>query len=517
MNQPDTIAVSLFSHRVAAICDEMGATLKYCALSPNIKDREDYSCAMFDPEGKLIAQAAHIPIHLGSMTWCMRDVVTQFDWSDGDYVVFNDPFLGGTHLPDITVVAPIFSGVQLLGFSASRAHHADVGGKSPGSMGLEQCLADEGVVIHPVYWFKSGQLQPEGLAEFFQKARNQAERNGDLEAQRAACHVGQIRLLALHQQMPVDTYFQALFSISEKYGRSCIQAIPDGRYVFKDQLEDDGLGHGPFDIRVTLHVMNDVVDVDFSGTSSACLGPLNCPLSVTAAAVFYVFRCLMPEHTPQTAAIFSPIRLSVPEHSLLNAPKGCAVAAGNVETSQRIVDVVLGALAQAIPDRIPAASQGTMNNVLFGCDDWVYYETLAGGAGAHAQDDGLSACHSHMTNTKNTSIEVLEMHYPLRILRYEIRRGSGGKGQFKGGDGLVRTWLLLEDCHLSLLSERRKHTPYGLSQGGEGKVGKNQFTRKGKVYVLAAKFSEPLQAGDHVCIETPGGGGFGLSVSPDII
>ncbi|MDX8395785.1 MAG: hydantoinase B/oxoprolinase family protein [Mariprofundaceae bacterium] len=509
----NAIELSLFSHRLAAICEEMGATLKRSAISPNIKDREDYSCALFDHQGELVAQAAHIPVHLGSMAFCMRDIVSSFNWVEGDAVVFNDPFLGGTHLPDITVVMPIFIAGVFIGFSATRAHHADIGGKSPGSMGVESRLEDEGLIISPQRWFAAGEEQKYFMTFFSEKVRNPDERQGDLSAQWAACRVGVKQLIEAFSNQPIQQYFSELLVASEPYGRNAIAAIPNGVYQFSDVLEDDGLGSRNLKIQVKISIKDETATVDFDGTSDQCSGPLNCPLSVAAASVFYVFRCLMPEGTPQTAAVFRPIEIKAPEGCLIHASQGAAVAAGNVETSQRIVDVVLGALSQAIPDRIPAAAQGTMNNVIFGGQtngqDWVYYETLAGGMGAHAKGDGLSAVQCHMTNTKNTSIEVLEMHYPLRIRSYGIREGSGGMGKYRGGDGLIREWEVLEDCHLSLLTERRTTQPYGLQGGGMGAKGRNELFRDGQWQPLKGKCTVQMQAGDRLRIETPGGGGFG--------
>lgn len=510
----NAIELSLFAHRLAAICDEMGASLRRSALSPNIKDREDFSCALFNAKGELVAQAAHIPVHLGSMAYAMQDVVNRFDWKKEDEVIFNDPFLGGTHLPDITIVQPIFSDDLLLGFAASRAHHADVGGIEPGSMGVRSRLEHEGVVLSPGFWKRAGKENRELMRSFLSRVRNPKERLGDLAAQRAACAIGSRRLLAFHHEFDVVNGFAELLEASEAYGREAIARIPDGKYSFEDALEDDGLGNGPFPIRVTIDVRDHFVRVDFSGTARQCPGPMNCPLPVTAAAVFYVFRCLMPEYTPQTSAIFRPIRIDAPPGCLIHAHPGCAVAAGNVETSQRIVDVVLGALAQAIPEFIPAASQGTMNNVLFGGvhddgSDWVYYETVGGGMGASRKNPGRSGVQCHMTNTRNTSIEVVEMHYPIRIRRYAIRRGSGGRGFHPGGDGLIREWKVLSPCTVSLLTERRATCPFGLAGGEDGQPGENILFSRQVRQCLPAKTVLKLDAGDILRIETPGGGGYG--------
>jgi len=514
----NVVELSLFSHRLAAICEEMGAVLKRSAISPNIRDREDFSCALFTVNGELIAQAAHIPVHLGSMAFAMADVVDVFDWQAGDVVVFNDPMLGGTHLPDITVVTPLFMGSQLVAFAAARAHHADIGGKSPGSMGVEIRLEDEGIIIAPCYWFAAGVENRELVERFYAYVRAPDERMGDLAAQRAACLLAGERLSEFDLASLISN-FASLIRVSESYGRKAVASIPDGEYHFEDRIEDDGCGNENLLIKVQLTVNGEQVVVDFTGSAKQSRGPLNCPLAVTAASVFYVFRCLMPAHTPQTAAIFHPISIITEEGLLVNAGSGAAVAAGNVETSQRIVDVVLGALAKAIPDSVPAAAQGTMNNVVFGGssngEDWVYYETLAGGMGAHASADGMSAVQCHMTNTKNTSIEVLEMHYPMRITAYEIRKGSGGAGLFRGGDGMIREWQLTSDCHLSLLTERRTSSPYGLQGGESGMSGSNRLLRNGIWSELPAKGSVELRTGDRIRIETPGGGGFGNMVEKE--
>ncbi|GAV21181.1 N-methylhydantoinase B [Mariprofundus micogutta] len=516
--ESNAVELSLFSHRLAAVCEEMGAILKRSAISPNIRDREDFSCALFTRGGELIAQASHIPVHLGSMAFAMSKVVDIFDWQADDVVVFNDPYLGGTHLPDITVVMPLFVEQHLTGFAAARAHHADIGGATPGSMGVETSLEKEGLIISPCYWFRAGDEQPELVKQIYARVRAPEERLGDLSAQRAACQLAAQRLNEFDRDH-LESMFAALISVSESYGRTAIASIPDGIYQFEDLLEDDGCGTLNLSIKVKLTVIGEQVSVDFSGSADQSRGPVNCPLAVTAASVFYVFRCLMPKHSPQTAAIFHPISIIAPQGCLVNANAGAPVAAGNVETSQRIVDVVLGALALAIPNRIPAAAQGTMNNVIFGGgtgdSEWVYYETLAGGMGAHAAGDGLSAVQCHMTNTKNSSIEVLEMHYPLRITAYAVRKNSGGDGKYIGGDGLIREWQVVEDCHLSLLTERRLSSPYGLLGGADGKSGCNSLFSNGVWSELPAKGSVQLLAGDRIRIETPGGGAYSISDEKD--
>jgi len=507
-----SIELSLFSYRLAAICDEMGANLKRCALSPNIRDREDFSCALFDTAGELVAQAAHIPVHLGSMAFAMRDIVGKFQWQGGDEVVFNDPFLGGTHLPDITMVQPVFAAGILIGFSASRAHHTDIGGGQPGSMGLCSRLEDEGVVLSPQLWMRAGRECSGVIQKFLSQVHNPGDQLGDLAAQRSACATGGLRLQELAGEYAINRALAELLTVSETYGRETIASIPDGIYHFSDAMDDDGLGHGPLLIRVSISIKGQGACVDFSGTAGQSPGPVNCPLAVTAAAVFYVFRCLMPGYTPQTSAIFRPIEIRAPVGCLVNAKSGAAVAAGNVETSQRIVDVVLGALSGALPDRIPAASQGTMNNVVFGGVQgrkWAYYETIGGGMGAGEGHIGLDGVQCHMTNTKNSSIEVLEMHYPLRIRQYLLRRGSGGGGRYRGGDGIVREWEALDACCLSLLSERRASRPWGLQGGLPGARGRNLLFQNGQWSEISGKYTTCLERGDRLKIETPGGGGFG--------
>jgi len=511
----NAIEMSLLAHRLDAICGEMGAILRRSAISPNIRDRGDYSCALFDASGELVAQAAHIPVHLGSMAFAMAQVVRDREWAEGDVMLFNDPFLGGTHLPDITVVVPVFDGDTLIAFAASRAHHADVGGKSPGSMGLHRHLEDEGVIISPGWWWRRGVEQHLHLQPFLARSRNPDERLADLSAQRAACLSGARRLLTLHHESALLERFNQLMEISERYGRKSVAAIPDGEYCHVDALEDDGLGSGPLPIRVRLTIQGELAEVDFTGSAAQTDGPVNCSLAVTAAAVYYVFRCLMPAETPQSAAVFRPLSLKVNEGSMLHARRGAAVAGGNVETCQRIVDVLLGALAKAIPERIPAASQGTMNNVIFGNNNWVYYETLGGGMGASFAADGQSAIQCHMTNTANTSIEVLEMHYPLRIHNYSIRENSGGAGLHRGGDGLIREWEVLEECSLSLLTERRLAGPPGIMGGQSGATGVNTLQRNGVWQKLPAKCDMQLMAGDRLRLQTPGGGGFGEAENYD--
>lgn len=506
----DIIELSVFASRITAICDEMGATLKRASFSPNIKDRLDFSCAIFDEAGELCAQAAHIPVHLGSMAYAMRDIVGAITWQPGDMVVLNDPYLGGTHLPDITVIAPLYSGGKLRGFVANRAHHANIGATAPGSMPLSTSLEQEGIVVPPTKLVVASEVRQEVMAALTGGASGAVE--GDFSAQISANRVGVIRLQQLLEKLGAMEFangLQALNAYAEKLARSVIEKIPDGSYHFCDVMDDDGTGSRDIPICAAVEIVGSDVKVDFSGTASQVSGNINCPLSVAAAAVFYVFRCLMPDYAPGCAGLFRPISLVAPQGCLVNARRPAAVAAGNVETSMRIVDVIIGALAQAIPEAMPAASQGTMNNLAMGSavePRWDYYETLGGGMGAHAKGQGLSAVQTHMTNTLNTPIESLESHYPVRVERYEVRRGSGGAGKYHGGDGLIRAFRFLKGATVTLLTERRTRKPWGCAGGTAGEAGLNTLNGK----VLAGKVCLEVSKDDLLTIETPGGGGYGL-------
>lgn len=508
----DAIELSLFSSRLDAICAEMGAVLQRAAFSPNIKDRLDYSCAIFSADGKLAAQAAHIPVHLGSMAYAMADIVSQVDWQDGDVLILNDPYLGGTHLPDVTVVAPLFFDGKLLAFVVNRAHHADIGAHSPGSMPLSHTLDQEGVIIPPSKIYRCGQLDEVLMAALMANMANQQQSRGDFAAQFSSLRTASQRLMDLIKRMGVDQFTPGLLALNDYAARlaaSSLREIPDGCYEFSDVMDSDGQGNTALRIACMLEVNQGQVRVDFQGTTGQVAGNINCPLSVAAAAVYYVFRCLMPANTPNCHGSFSAIEITAPPGCLLNAQRPAAVAAGNVETSMRITDVILGALAQAIPERVCAAGQGSMNNVAMGArsaqGSWDYYETLGGGMGAHVNGNGASALQVHMTNTLNTPIESLEMHYPLRIRRYAIRRGSGGAGRYRGGDGLVREYEFLEDAQLSLLTERRHSAPWGLEGGEPGLCGENRLGSE----PLADKCSLMVRRGQVLTISTPGGGGWG--------
>ncbi|MGD2021203.1 MAG: hydantoinase B/oxoprolinase family protein [Thiohalocapsa sp.] len=517
----NAIQLSLFVSRLTAVCDEMAAVLRNAALSPNIRDRLDFSCAVFDAEGALCAQAAHIPVHLGSMAHAMADLVVRFDWSDGDMVIVNDPFLGGTHLPDVTLIAPIFADAgpgrsQLAGFVANRAHHADIGASTPGSMPISERLDEEGVVIPPRLLVRAGRLDEAALAEITDATRSPGHARGDFFAQMAANRAGSARVAALIAHGGLEAFgngLRAMNDYGERLARAAVGAIPDGCYRFEDVLDDDGRENKDIPIRLALTVDGDSAHCDFTGTAPQVAGNVNCPLAVAAAAVFYCFRCLMPAETPACAGALRPLALDAPEGCLLNARRPAAVAAGNVETSTRIVDVLLGALAQAENDHwhghIPAASHGSMNNLAIGGvrdgTAWDYYETIGGGMGAGAAGGGLSGVQTHMTNTLNTPIEVIESRFPLRVTRYAVRRGSGGAGARPGGDGLIRELQCLAPAQATLIGERRRHAAWGIQGGEAGKPGGQWHNDR----PLPGKVALDLAPGDRLRIETPGGGGYG--------
>jgi N-methylhydantoinase B len=535
------IALSLFASRIEAVCDEMGAVLQRTAFSPNIKDRLDYSCAVFDVKGELCAQAAHIPVHLGSMAYAMADIVAHLDCEPGDMIILNDPYLGGTHLPDVTLIAPLFlyekpcgdesderdktlaeeqsrqipaqtTQPYCVGFVVNRAHHADIGAYTPGSMPISRCLQDEGLVIPPSHLLRGGKLDEKTLQDITSATSQPEQSRGDFAAQISANHAGLACLSALVEGMGITVYeqrLQQLNAYAERLAENALAIIPSGEYRFSDVMDDDGLGCRDIAITVNITVENARIHVDFEGTAAQVQGNINCPLSVAAAGVYYVFRCLMPDHTPACAGSFRSISLSAPEGSLLNARRPAAVAAGNVETSTRVVDVVMGALAQALPQHIPAASHGSMNNLAMGSRaagaQWDYYETIGGGMGAGPAGNGLSGVQTHMTNTLNTPIEVLESHYPLRVRRYALRKDSAGAGLYCGGEGLIREFEFLAPTTVTLLTERRYHAPWGLCGGADGGRGRNTLNAK----PCLPKQTLQLLAGDRLCVETPGGGGWG--------
>jgi N-methylhydantoinase B len=514
----DPVALQIAHHRLAGIAEEMGVVLGRTALSPNIKERRDYSCALFDARGGLAAQAAHIPVHLGSTTLAVRAVLDAVPMGPGDVAIVNDPFAGGTHLPDVTLVAPVFLARARRPFAyvANRAHHADIGGMSPGSMPLATEIFQEGFRLPPVRLVAGGEIVGDVLALFLANTRVAPEREGDLMAQWAALRIGAERLrelAATHGPGRVARDMAALQRYSETLMRAALRGLPAGTYRARDVLDDDGVGTERLTIAATVTIGRARARVDFAGTCSQTHGPVNANFAVTRSAVLYVFTALAGEDIPANDGLARPLDVVAPGGCLVNARFPAAVAGGNVETSQRIVDVLLRALAGAAPDRIPAASSGSMNNVAIGGDrgaaPFAYYETVAGGAGGGPHGAGLSGVHTHMTNTMNTPIEALEAYYPLRVRRYGLRRGSGGRGRHAGGDGIVREIEFLTPARLTLLAERRKVPPYGLAGGEAGATGSDWLVQRGRTHRIAAKVNVSVEPGDRLRIETPGGGGFG--------
>ena len=512
------ILLEVFKNAFSSIAEEMGVTLQRSAFSPNIKERRDFSCAIFDKEGNLIAQAAHIPVHLGSMPESVKRVIQEFSFDEGDMVVLNDPFAGGTHLPDITLVAPVFYRDKPIFFVANRAHHADVGGMQSGSMPLSTTIFQEGFIIPPLKIMKRGNLNEEFLKVFLRNVRTPDERIGDFKAQITANLTGVKRLNELIEKEGIEKvsfYSKELMNYAERRIRERINRLPKGSYEFEDYMEDDGFGNEDIRLHLKLSVEEDKLIFDFSKTDTQTLGGINAVRSITLSAVYYCVIALFgSEDIPVNGGCFRPIEVITRKGSLLDAEFPAGVAAGNVETSQRVVDVILGAFSKIIPEEVPAASQGTMNNVAIGGINtrdntpFAYYETLGGGMGASAKGDGESAIHSHMTNTLNTPIEALEHHYPIRITRYSVRKNSGGYGLYKGGDGLIREYEFLCDGEVSVLSERRRLAPYGLFGGEPGEPGRNiLITPEGKKE-MPSKFTILVKKGYRLRIETPGGGGY---------
>lgn len=515
---PDAISLEVFKNLFAGVAEEMGATLQRASFSPNIKERLDFSCAVFDAQARMVAQAAHIPVHLGSMPASVEHAVRAFEsFQEGDVIVLNDPYQGGTHLPDITMVSPVFAGGDLVYFVASRAHHADVGGMTPGSLPLSTELYQEGIIIPPLKLVYSGWINDGALALITANSRNPNERLGDLEAQLAAHRVGASRLLDLMIAHGVDTVAEhaaALQDYSRRMTEAVIEAIPDGVYAFSDMLEGDGQAEFDIPICATVTVSGRHMTVDFTGSAPQVAGNLNAVEAVVRSAVWYCVRLLAQDDVPVNHGCFQPVTVITPPRSVLNPAFPAAVAVGNTETSQRVVDVVLGALAQALPGRVPAASQGTMNNFTFGGLDsdgrqFVYYETIGGGHGGGPLGDGISGRHSHMTNTRNTPVEALEHALPVRVLEYSLRNGSGGAGRARGGDGVRRVFEFRAPAVVTFNTERRRRAPYGLASGQPGQLGRNALRRGDVEWVVSGKHTTRVEPGDVVVIETPGGGGWG--------
>ncbi len=521
MNRIDPITLEVLRHALASVTEEMNANLVRSAYSPNIKERRDCSSALFDRRGELVAQAESIPVHLGAMPFSVRAALTAVQaWEEGDVVVLNDPYLGGAHLPDVTFVAPAFAGKEVVAFVACRAHHADIGGPAPGSLAPRATeIYGEGLRIPPVRLWRRGELDDDLRRLLLLNVRTPDERWGDLRAQLAACRTGIARvrdLVARYGADLLDAGMRAVLDYSERRMRAEIQRLPRGMAQFEDALDDDGTGSGPLPIRARVELQGDRVRVDFAGTAPQARGPLNAVFAVTASAVYYCLRAVTDPTIPPNAGCYRPIEIVAPEGSIVNPRPPAPVVGGNLETSQRIVDVVLGALAQLVPDRVPAASQGTMNNIAVGGTDphtgcpYAFYETIAGGAGARPKGDGVDGVHTHMTNTLNTPVEALELAYPLRVGRYELRSGTGGHGRFRGGDGIRRDFTPLgHTAHVSILTDRRVGQPYGLDGGEAGSRGENVLVRDGEEIPLPGKTELNLHAGETLSIRTPGSGGYG--------
>ena len=496
----DPITLSVLRSALAGIAEEMGTVLVRSAYSSNIKERRDCSAALFDADGRLVAQAEHIPVHLGAMPESVAAVMAR-DPRPDDVWVLNDPYAGGTHLPDITLVSPVAVAGRIVGYAVTRAHHSDVGGMSPGSMPADSReLWQEGLVIPPV------RLTDDVLDVVCANSRTPRLRRGDFRAQAAANQVGQRRVVELAERRGLATLlagFGAVLAYAERRTREALRALPDGTYRATTELEGDGVTDDDVPIAVAVTVEGDAMHIDFTGTADAVPGNVNCPLPVTRSACYFALRVLLPADVPANAGTYAPLTIAAPEGSLVNARPPHAVVAGNVETSQRLADAVLSALAEVAD--VPAGGQGTMNNLVIGGRGWTYYETLAGGQGASRHRDGPSGVHVGMTNTLNTPVEALELEYPMRVERYELAHGSGGAGAHRGGDGVVRTLRVLEDATVNLLTDRRRHAPPGLAGGEPGAVGRNVVGDD----EVPAKTTRRLAAGETVTVVTPGGGGWG--------
>ncbi len=516
------VDLELFANRLIGVADEMGVVLQAAGFSPNIKERRDFSCALFDPRGAMVAHAAHIPVHLGSTPLSVRAAIQQTRMEDGDIVILNDPYAGGTHLPDVTLVAPVFltDGRKPVAFVADRAHHADIGGASPGSMALTTDIHQEGFRIPPVHLCRNGAFVRDTLELFLANTRVREERLGDLDAQVAALKAGAARIRDLMTRFGVTAVAQAMQELQDYSARlvaAFFAELPAGEWKAQDVLDDDGAGGTDIIIKAAIRRKGTRLEVDFDGSSPQVRGPLNANLAVTTSAVFYVIACLAGRRVPANSGMMTRVKIRAPQGSVVNCKYPSAVAGGNVETSQRIVDVLLRAFATALPGKVPAASCGTMTNVALGGFDpfrqryFSYYETVGGGAGAGPDRAGANAMQTHMTNTWNTPVETLEAYYPLRVRRYAVRRASGGEGLHRGGDGIEREIEALAETQLTLLAERRDRGPYGLEGGGEGKAGCDRCTRAGsdRAMQIPAKVSLLLQPGDRVEVATPGGGGWG--------
>jgi N-methylhydantoinase B len=519
--KPDPTRLEIFKNLFHSVAEEMGAALRRSAFSANIKERRDYSCAVFDAAGDVLAMGDHMPVHLGSMPRSVEAALRALKLGRGDVALLNDPYAGGTHLPDLTMVMPVFVAREArpLFYVANRAHHADVGGAHAGSMGLSREIFEEGLRIPPIKIMEKGRISRDAMAILLANVRTPREREGDLTAQIAACRIGERRLIALakkYGRREVAAYGRHLLDYSARMMDATLAGIPNGVYRAEDFLDDDGVTDRPLRVVVAIDIRGKNAEVDFTGSAPQCAGSVNAVAAITESAVFYVFRCLLDEQVPATSGLMRSIRVIAPAGTIVNALPPAAVAGGNVETSQRIVDTLLRALARAVPGRIPAASQGTMNNLSFGGRDprrgsapFAYYETIGGGTGGGYGRAGNSGVQSHMTNTLNTPTEVLEHVYPVRVLRYGLRENSAGRGEFSGGEGIVREIEMLTEVQAGILSDRRKLPPYGLAEGSPGSSGKNEIEVRGVVRSLPSKCTFRAPAGSIIRIQTPGGGAWG--------
>jgi N-methylhydantoinase B len=516
----DPVRLEVFHHLYAAVAEEMGAVLMRSAFSPNIQERRDFSCALFDAKGRMISQAAHIPIHLGSVPLCVAAAIEDVEMAPDDAVILNDPFRGGTHLPDVTLVSPVFlPGSKRPDFyCANRAHHADVGGAHPGSMAPADNIHAEGLRIPPLKLVRSGHPERALFDLLLANMRVPREREGDLLAQWSANRLGTRRLVEMareHSAPELRRQALALMDWTERLTRAKLSELPDGSVCFEDTLERPGKPGSVVRIRARLSIQGERLTVDFSDTDDGVAAPINTPRAVAVSAVFYVLRMLLEPHTPTNDGVMSPVTVITRPGSLVDALYPAPVAAGNVETSQRLVDVLLGCLSQLAPERVPAASAGTMSNLTLGGRDGVgreytYYETIAGGAGASPQGPGAHALHTHMTNTRNTPIEALENQYPVRVVSLGVRRGSGGAGARPGGDGIRKRLRFLTPARVGWIGERRVKGPWGLAGGGTGATGAARiYAADGAVVELECQASAELVRGAELEVETPGGGGHG--------
>jgi len=512
----DPVTLEVLRHALEGIAEEMGLVLRRTSYSPNIKERADCSAALFSPDGELVAQAEHIPVHLGSMPASVAAALDVFpDLGPGDQVILNDPWAGGTHLNDLTLVGGVFVDGRTIGYVANRAHHTDVGGDAPGSIPATATdISQEGLRVPPTMLYRKGEVVGETLDPILSASRTPDERRGDLFAQAGANARGAARLVELADKYGIDELFEvehALDDYATARVDAVIEQLPEGSWSFTDHLDDDGQGNGPIAIRCSLAIERGIVTIDLSGSDPQVHGNVNSVAAVALSAACFVLRCLIPSDVPVNAGCWRRLELIAPEGTVVNARPPAAVGGGNVETSQRICDAIFGAFAQAVPDRIPAASQGTMNNLLIGGTDaqglaFSYYETIAGGQGAGPWGPGADGVHTNMTNTLNTPIEALEHAYPFRAHRYELRDGSGGAGRHRGGDGVVREIEILgEDATVTLITERRARGPWGLAGGADGAPGRNLVDGE----EAPAKTTIPVARGSSVRIETPGGGGWG--------